>query len=374
MKKAIILGTYNPQVDAINYLHEQGWWVIGCGLAKTGKALEVLDQFEQVDLKDLKALADLARREKVDLFYSVAGEVALFPLSVIPQQLGLPVCLTPEQYVLNANKVKLRQFLNQHDVSPVQFRHVSNEADLEGWHCFPAMLKPVDNCGQRGIFRVESMDDLKASLQKSLEFSPSKTVIVEEFLEGPEVSAHAFVVDGEVVFIQFSDRLVLEGYPGGLPRGHIVPSQTCTAENLSIGEDIVKRSVKALKVQNGPVYFQMIVTPAGPKIVELMFRLDGCQIWRLIKMLGGVDLLSASLRQMMGEKLSAADFQMAPHQQGYKSTFFLSPPGEIFMQAKFTPPPDSLYHEYRYNDGEVVRPVNGYMEVIGYYITQEQAH
>lgn len=371
MKKAIILGTYNPQVDAIRYLKERGWWVIGCTAVKAGKAIEILDQFELVDLKDIQGLEDLARREKVDLFYSVAGEMALYPLSIIPPRLGLPSVLTSEQLELHKNKLKLRGFLNEHNVSPVMFRRVSNASDLEGWDCFPAMVKPADSGGQRGIFRAESMEDILAGLESSLSFSPSKSVIVEEFLDGPEVSANVFVIDGEVVFMQFSDRLVLENYTAGIPRGHIVPSQKCVGDNLHAAEEIVRQSARALKVQNGPLYYQMIVTPKGPKIVEVMFRMDGCQIWRLIKMYCGVDLLAASLRQMMGEKLSKNDFEAKPDNFKYESTFFLSPPGKEFRTADFMPPADSLYHEYRYNDGEVVRPVNGFAEVLGYYVTRK---
>ena len=42
--------------------------------------------------------------------------------------------------------------------------------------------------------------------------------------------------------------------------------------------------------------------------------------------------------------------------------------GQPFSAAAFPVPEDAIYHEYRYDAGQDVRPVNGTLEVVGYYV------
>lgn len=370
MKKALILGTLSPQADGIRYLKEAGWWVIGCGHRPQGRGMELIDQFEQIDLRDLAAIEELGRREKVDLIYSVASEMALPALAIVPPKLGLPHVISREVVEITRDKVRLREFLASHGISRVAFRRVCSEEDLEGWDVFPAIVKPVDSAGQRGVFRADSPEEIRSGLERTLSFSPSRTAIVEEFLDGPEVSANAFVIDSKVVFNEISDRLVLENYPGGIPRGHVFPSQACVGETLTAAKQLVEQCIHALGIENGPVYFQMKLTSRGPRIVEVMPRLDGCHIWRLIKTVIGVDLLDASFRLLQGDR--TIDLQPRPSGTVCQLTFFLNPPGQIFREADHPVPSGALYWEYRYRDGEEVRPVNGFMEVVGYYIAERK--
>ncbi len=366
MKKALILGMLNPQSDAVRYLKQAGWWVIGCGHRREGRAIELVDQFELVDLRDLEGLEALARRENVDLFYSTGSETALLALAVVPPRLGLPTFVEKNALEITTNKIKMREFLNERQIGAVPYRKITCEADLEGWDVFPAMVKPVDSAGQRGVFRADTLQQAKDGLERSLGYSPTKTVVIEQFLDGPEVSANAFVIDSKVVFNEISDRLVVENYPGGIPRGHVLPSQTCTGETLLQTKRMVEDCIHALNIQNGPVYFQMKLTSNGPRILECMLRFDGCHIWRLIKTVGGVDLIAAALKLLAGEK--PTNFQMQPPAGVYQIQFFLTPPNQPFKEADHPIPAGAVYSEYRYLDGQTVRPVNGYLEVTGYSI------
>jgi biotin carboxylase len=366
--KALVLGVGNAQVDAIRYLKGVGWWVIGCSYRREGRALELVSQFEVIDIVDFDALEELARKEKIDLIYSVGSDLAMPAVAKVAHSLDLPCFIRYETAQLAQDKVKLRDFLTAHNISPINYRRVSCEADLLGWNTYPAIVKPTDSQGQRGVFRANSMQEIKVGLGRSLGFSRSNTVIVEEFLDGPEVSVNAFVIDSQVVFNEISDRLVVAGYPGGIPRGHVLPTQTCRGETLRETQALVERCIQALVIENGPVYFQIKLTARGPRIVEITPRLDGCHLWRLIKTVGGVDLLEASFRLLMGDR--GVNLQMGPGRNSYLLGFFLSPPGKVFEESCCPAPTQATYLEYYYKDGETVRPINGLLEKVGYYVDQ----
>jgi biotin carboxylase len=370
MKRALILGVSSAQVDAIRYLKQAGWWVIGCSYRREGKGLELVDQFDLVDIKDSAAIEQLGRNENIDLIYSVGSDLAMPTVAKVASKLGLPTFVRYETAELMQDKAKLRDFLAAHDISRVKYRMVASPADLDGWDHFPAMVKPVDSQGQRGVFRADSFSQIESGFDGSLEFSKSKRLIVEEYLEGPEVSANAFVINAQVVFSQISDRLVAVGYPGGIPRGHILPAKKCLGAALREIRAQIERCIQALEIENGPVYFQSKLTAQGPKIIEITPRLDGCHIWRLVKAVGGADLLAASFELLTGGR--PANLQMSWPLVGHRLSFFLSPPGNVFSKADHCAPPNASYVEYYYKDGETIRPVNGLLEKVGYYIQREE--
>lgn len=369
MKKALILGTLSPQADAVRYLKSAGWWVIGCGHRRSGVALEIIDQFELVDITDFDAVEALARRENVQLIYSAGSEVAMPTIAAVAPRLGLVNFVPFETAQLLHDKTELRGFLWEKGVSPVAFRKVQSQADLDGWTIFPAMVKPTDSQGQRGVFRADTLEQARAGLEQSLGHSSTHTAIIEEFLDGPEMSANTFVIDGEMVFCEVSDRLVVEGFSGGIPRGHVMPSVNCTGDMLAATRKLVEDSIHALEIKNGPVYFQMKLTAHGPRIIEIMPRFDGCHIWRLIKILGGVDLIEACFRLLDGDKNS--NFKMAYKPGIYQLMFWHSPEG-VFHEKDYPVPAGALYWEYRYHEGDVIKPGNGFLDVVGYYVEKQE--
>ena len=366
MKKALILGVGNAQVDIIHYLKQTGWWVIGCSYKQEGKGLDFIDQFELIDIKDTTGIERVAQKAQIDLLYSIGSDLAMPTVAQIAPKLGLPYFFDYETALLLQNKVLLREFLHTHKISQIKYRKISILADLKDWIYFPAILKPVDSQGQRGVFRVNSFQEIETCLEDSQSFSMSKTAIIEEFLEGPEISVNAFVLDSQVIFNEISDRLVVEGYPGGIPKAHVFPTKQCTKDSSQKTKALVEKCIQLLHIKNGPVYFQLKLTSSGPKIVEITPRLDGCHLWRLIKMVSGIDLLDASIRLLTGD--TSLNWQIAPEMQQHTLKFLLHPPGAEFKKEEYSIPPQIAYLEYYYQDGEVIRPINGLLEKVGYYI------
>lgn len=332
--------------------------------------MDIIDKFELVDITDFDAVEVLARRENVQLIYSAGSEVAMPTISAVAPRLGLTNFVPYETAQLLHDKTALRRFLWEKGVSPVSFRKLRNQSDLDGWNVFPAMVKPTDSQGQRGVFRADSMEEARAGLEQSLGHSSTHTAIIEEYLDGPEISANTFVVDGKMVFCEISDRLVVEGFTGGIPRGHVMPSVMCTGETLTVTKKLVEDCIHALKLKNGPVYFQMKLTGQGPRIIEIMPRFDGCHIWRMIKILGGVDLIEAGFRLLDGDKNS--NFKMEYKPGIYQLMFWHCPEG-VFHEADYPVPAEALYWEYRYREGDVIKPGNGFLDVVGYYVEKQKS-
>lgn len=218
----------------------------------------------------------------------------------------------------------------------------------------------------RGAFSErKAFGELEAYFDRAKAHSRCGKVILEKFILGSEVSVNAYVKDGEVVFSMLSDRESFANFPGGIIKAHHLPSVfegTPTHEKIC---ELVRETVKALDIENGPVYFQIKVSEGHPYLIEVTPRLDGCHMWRLIKEYCGVDLLDMTVRQLLGEDVNVPKYKVS--RVPMHTEFFCEPPDTVFDAEKYEKCAADYKRMY-YGTGNTVKRMNGYMEKCGYRI------
>jgi len=372
-KTILVLGTNAGQADLIRHMNARGWRVIGASPVEGEPGQAFCDVVEKVNIVDLDALEKVVERHTPDLIYSISSDIAMVSVVALSERIGLPHFYDSDFIRLLDDKAALRDFLAKHELSPVPFRKVNSAAQAADWDHFPCMVKPTDAQGQRGVVRVDKAEDLATATEAAIRFSRSEQAIIEGFLEGVEISCNVLVCGGEVKMKVHSERLVHGPHALGVPRGHLVPCDDVSEENQRAALRLVGEIIKALGTRDGVLYFQMIVTKDGPRVVEIAPRLDGCHMWRLIQAAEGVDLIEMTMDCLTGE---GTPKQLPNGGDGNRSRniselmFQQLPPGKPFSPEAFPAPTDAVYHEYRYDAGEEVRPVNGTLEVVGYYVRE----
>lgn len=371
-KHALILGTLAGQAEAMEWLQDHDWLVSACGHVKEGPGVEVADNFYLVDILDIQKVADLAREIKADVVYSFGSDIAMPTIAKVSELLGLPCFFDVETTDILHRKVLLRKFLNENNISATAYKRVRTEEDLEGFTVFPAILKPADSQGQRGIAIVNSIQEAARFLPQSLAASKTSEAIIEELIDGPEISVHSFIVDGELKLFIPSDRHTWQGPAVGIPTGHVIPSRFASENDVSEVREIVLSCIKALKIKNGLLYFQMKLSKTkGPKIIEIAPRLDGCHMWRLIEYCTGVNLFAACFERLMD--IPWHDTPRLSSPDAYSLWFFLQKTGEPFQEDLHSLPSDKecVYKQFIYNQNDKVRFTNGVIEKVGYYIVKD---
>ncbi len=366
MKRALVLGVVASQADAVRYLQSEGWYVIGCAHERRGVGLNVVDQFELVDIKEIDAVEQLARSEGVDIIYSVGSDLAIHTAAEVSMALDLPYFIDLSTIELIDNKTRLREFLNSRGISSVSYARVTSKEEIISFDQFPAMVKPTDSYGQRGVFKVENKVEAKKRFDIASQHSTNGDVLIEEYLDGPEISVNAFVEDSTVSFAVLSDRIVANE-TRGVPKAHVVPSVAATGYEDDV-VDLVCQTVEALNIITGPLYYQMKLTSEGPKIIEIAPRLDGCHLWRLIKHSSGVDLLEATFQSLTGEQSTQLSVNKTTP---YRLEFLLETPDKPFDRDQYVVPEESVYSEFYYESGDKIRATNSVLEKVGYCITRD---
>jgi biotin carboxylase len=228
----------------------------------------------------------------------------------------------------------------------------------------PAVLKPADSGGQRGVFRIDSLDDVDAHLHEALSISPTGEAILEQFVDGTEMNGIVIARGGEPVTLTLSDRLRPPGIGFGVGWIHVFPA-TAYGYQLEESDRVAAYAVKSLGLENGIAFPQLIAAPdGGVFVVECAARIPGGQMADLVRHAVGVDLVEVQLRFALGEELPD-ELVLPRFTQPLAIRFLTAEPGplptgrvvSVGSLEKVLAFPGVVQAETYLQAGEVIRPV-----------------
>jgi biotin carboxylase len=305
VKTVLFVGAGRHQRRAILRAKELGLRVAAVDRNPEAPGLKEADIAKVVDFADASAVLKATARLKLDGVMTVSADRAVPVVAAVAEARGLPG-IGVETAHLMTNKIAMRARLADAGVPQPRFAalrtiaETRRAADEVG---FPSVLKPADSGGQRGIFRVESLDDIHAHLHEALVASPTGEAILEEFVEGTEMNGIVLARNGEVLPLTLSDRLRPPGIGFGVGWIHVYPA-TAYGEQLDESERVAVHTVHALGLRTGIAFPQLIAAPGGRVIVvECAARIPGGQMADLVRFATGVDLVEVQIRMALGEDL-----------------------------------------------------------------------
>jgi biotin carboxylase len=299
----LFIGAGRHQLRAIRRAKELGLRVVAADRNPEAPGLAEADAGEMCDF-DVSALAELGRTHSVDGVVTVAADRAVPIVAAVAEELGLPGIGRDVAHRVT-HKVAMRRCLAEAGVpqpafAAVRTLHEGKDAlDTVG---LPAVLKPADCAGQRGLFLLRSVDDLEARLHAALSESSNEEAIVESFHAGLEVNGLVVVRGGDPEIVTLSDRLRPAGPGFGVAVAHVYPS-SLFGDRLEDVERVARHVVRALGIKDAVVYPQMLVTDEETLLVEVAARVPAGQMDQVATRAVGVDLVEVALRQALGEQI-----------------------------------------------------------------------
>ena len=361
-----MVGAGRHQRRAIERARELGLRVVAVDRNPGAPGLAAADEGEVVDFTDVAAVVEVGRRHGVEGVLTVSADRAVPVVAEVADALDLPG-IGLETAHLMTHKVAMRRLFAERGVPQPAFaalRRLSEQRGALETTGLPAVLKPADSGGQRGVFRLESPGDLDAHLHAALAESATGEAIVESFHEGLELNGLAVARGGEVELLTLSDRLRPAGIGFGVGWTHLYPS-TLFGDALERAEEIAVAAVHALGLRDGIAFPQVIVSEDGRcLVVEVAARIPGGQMADLARHAVGVDLVEVALRQALG--LEVPDELVQPQfSQPLAIKFLTASPGplptgrvqSIGSLEKVLAFPGVVQAELYLQPGETIRPV-----------------
>src|SRR5436305_5295191 len=186
MKTVLFLGAGRHQRAAILHAKELGLRVAAFDGNPDALALQDADIAEVVNFVEIPDAVEAARRIKPDGVLTITSDRAGVAVAAVAEALGLPG-IGVDVAVGLTHKVEMRRRLEAAGLPQPRFgsARTLEEARAAVEHVgFPNVIKPADSGGQRGVFRLESADELDGRFEQSVALSGRGEVIVEQFVEG----------------------------------------------------------------------------------------------------------------------------------------------------------------------------------------------
>ncbi|MBN2307730.1 MAG: ATP-grasp domain-containing protein [Candidatus Hydrogenedentes bacterium] len=299
--RILIVGAGANQVGIIRKARALGLSPVAVDGSAHAPGLEAADAAEVADICDPAALTRVGRAHAVSGVYP-AAEWGVEAAAAAAAELGLPG-VAPEVARRVRNKLAMREALEAAGIPTPRFRGVGTEAEaIEAARelgC-PVIVKPADGNASKGVRRVDEIEEIPLAFQQAVRRSRIETVLIEEFMEGEEYNVDGLVFDGEYRLggITGKERCAPpHRFDLGIYMPPLVDGAVQEAIAAATGE-----ALAAIGFERGTSHVEVIVSPAGPRIVEMAGRPGGGRIPSdLIPLVYGVDYVADSLRVAMGE-------------------------------------------------------------------------
>jgi biotin carboxylase len=377
MSTVLFVGAGRHQRRALRRVKELGATVVAVDRNPDAPGLAHADASEVVDFGDVGAVAEVGRRHAVDGVMTFAADRAVPVVAGAAEALGLPGIGTETAHLMT-NKIAMRRRLADAGVPQPRFaalRHIHDVPAAVDAVGFPAVLKPADSAGQRGLFLVASVDDIERHLHAALAQSTDEEAILESYHPGLEVNGLLVARGGEVTVVTLSDRRRPAGVGFGVAVAHIYPS-TLFGDALAEVERVGRSTIHALGLRDGIAYPQVIWGDDGvARLIEVAARIPAGQMDSVARYGVGVDLIEIALRQALGEPVP--DELVTPRvQQPLAISFLTAEPGPLPTGKlvrvdgldKVLAFPGVVEADLYFQEGETIRPVQVDGDRRGYVI------
>lgn len=307
MKKTImIIGGGLLQTPVITTAKKMGYQVIVTDYNPDAIGMKDADIPIVMSTRDIQGSVRVAKRQNEITPISgvlTVGTDASMTVAAVANALDLPGIKFDDAEAAT-NKLKMRMRFKEHNIPSPAFLPVWTLSDAKKG-CkilgFPVVMKPSDNMGARGVMRIDNANQVADAFKFAKSASPSGELIVEQFMDGPELSIDAIIFNEEITITGVADRII-EYPPNFVETGHTMPSHL-KIEMLEDACDIMRRGIKALGLTTGAAKGDIKVTKSGAMIGEIAARLSGGFMSAYTYPLSsGVDLMKAMIEVSLGHE------------------------------------------------------------------------
>lgn len=308
MKKIMMLGANYFQVTAIKAAKELGYYVITVDYLPDNPGHKFADEYHNVSTTDREAVLKLARELQIDGIVSYASDVSAPTAAYVAEKLGLPTNPLHSVEILT-HKDLMRKFMEENGFSiPKGAGFEDYQSGFEFFKSIkkPAMVKPVDASGSKGVSKICEDMEFKAAWEDAKRYSRCGKIIVEEFIQrnGYQIAGDAFVIDGKIAFAGLMNEHFDRLCNPLVPIGESYPSiLSVDLQNKALVE--IQRLVSLLGMKMGAMNLDFIVDQTGEVyILEIGPRNGGNLITDAIRASGDVDLAKYTVQAAVGEEIT----------------------------------------------------------------------
>lgn len=231
-KKLLLLaGNLVGTDDIIKYARVNGVYTIVTDYLPFEKSFgkPLADESWDISTADVDTLKNRIIENKIDGVFAGVGEFNILKAMELCHSMGFHFYCTKEQWDLIENKESFRKLCEKYNV-PCPRTYLTGSdvpASVLNTITYPVIVKPVDASSSIGITICRDDESLRGAISVALKSSEKGRIIIEEFFEGEEFTAHYTIVNGKVSLSCIDNRVPVAVHSGSvttIPVARIYPS------------------------------------------------------------------------------------------------------------------------------------------------------
>lgn len=296
----LVLGGGYADIPLVQAGRDLGFRVITSGNKRSDLGHAHGDLYAAADFSDACAALAIAKNHEISAICSSCNDFSALSAAHVAEEMELPGHDPVSVAKTIHHKDLFRAFSMEHGFAVPRAGGFTEKNTATAFFELlgtPAIVKPVDLTGGKGISRVETSLELERAVDVALSKSRTNRFVVEEFVEGSRHGFSSFLVGGRVMFF-FADNEYYHLNPY-LVAGAVTPSsvpQDCL-EKLS-GE--IERYSSLLGLKDGIFHVQFILRGKNPVIIECCRRAPGDLYLKLVEHATGCNYAEYVVRAAAG--------------------------------------------------------------------------
>jgi biotin carboxylase len=301
VKSIIILGAGISQVPLIRTAKQMGLRTIVISRQGNYPGFAIADQTYRIDTTDADAIIEIVKREQAEGICTTGTDVAVRAVGRVTDALGLPG-VSGAAAALCSDKLRMKETFMEHGIKTAGYFVVQSLDEAE--QAFrqlepPLIFKAVDCGASKGIIRVDRRDQIPYACAAIKKVTKQPYFIVEQFIEGQEFGAQAFIQNGQVQFIMPHGDFMFYG-DAGVPIGHYVPFDL-PEETMDAIHTTIHQSMQALKLDQCAVNADFILRGNEVYVLEIGARAGATCLPELVSTYYGMNYYKHMILNAIGE-------------------------------------------------------------------------
>lgn len=312
-KRVAVLGGTRITCEIVDAAEKLGMHttVIDYNPPEKSPAKQIADEHAEISIADIDDVVAYLKEHEIDGVTVGYADTILPWYADICEKAGLPCYGTREQFELFTDKRSWKAWCERYGV-PIAHTYDQNVLELPDEQiAYPVFVKPSDGSGARGTAVARNREELVKAWDAARSFSKNGDVLVEDYLEGREVTVFWVFLDGDLRVALLGNRHVKHNQEGviPLPAGYSFPASVLP-RYLDEVAPRVREMLKAAGVRNGMMFMQCIVRDGLPVVYDIGFRLTGSLEQHITEATAGYSIIEMLLHHAvtgeMADDLGAA--------------------------------------------------------------------
>ena len=331
INKIAIIGTASGQKGLYFEAKKAGYYTIGFSWEISSELKKHVDKFYEISILEKDRIVEICHLENVKGIVSNGSELTVQIASYVAEKLNLPC--TPYLTILNIqDKHFVRRITNcLPELNQVKYRIYDGDVNCNT----PCVIKPIRGGGKVGVSYVSNLDEFNQAITYAN--TASNSIIIEEYIDGQEVSVECISFNKKHYVIQITDKET-SGPPHFVELGHHQPS-SITKEYKNKIIEIVPKILNKIGFTNGATHIEMKLSNNGVYLIEVNPRGGGDEISnKLVKLSTGYNYLLAMIQVATG------DFNyIKPKGHNFSGIYFLTKQTESLLPFFLSAPSKPWY-------------------------------